>query len=65
MKWEFDDKINYIVSQDTLLVYPDLNNKIDINTGTSDFQLGTVMIKRRRTIMFYICNFTGPHTNTL
>ena len=48
------DEINYTVSHNTLLAYPDFNKRFDIHTGASDHQLGAVISQEAKPIVFYI-----------
>ena len=48
MKWtdigqQAFDEIKQIVARDTLLIYPDFNERYDIHTDASAFQLGSVI----------------------
>ena len=43
VKQQSFDKIKQIVACDTLLIYPDFNERFDIHTDDSDFQLGSVI----------------------
>ena len=47
------DYIKRTVSHDTLLAYPDLNKRFDINTDASNYQLGSVIIQDGKPIAFY------------
>ena len=57
----FDD-IKRSVSQDNLLAYLDFNQRFDMHTDASDYQLGPVIIHNRKPITFYIRKLTGPQT---
>ena len=56
------DNIKRDVSQDTLLAYPDFNERFDIHTDYSDYQLGAVISQNGKPIDFYIRKLTGPQT---
>ena len=57
----FED-IKRAVSQDTLLVYPDFNQRFDIHTDASDYQLGSVISQNVKKIAFYSRKITGLKT---
>ena len=57
----FDD-INWAVSQDNLLAYPDFNKLFDIHTDAIDYQLGAVISQNVKLIAFYSRKLTGPQT---
>ena len=52
------DKTKRIVARDTLLTYPYLNEIFKIHTNASTFQLGAVIIHKRKTVAFYIRKLT-------
>ena len=47
------DEVKGIVENNTLLAYPDFNNKFGIHTNASDFQLGVLIIQEFIPIAFY------------
>ena len=55
----FDD-IKRAVSQGTLLAYPDFNERFDIHTDASDYQLGSLISKNIKPISFYSHKLTVP-----
>ena len=52
--------IKRIVARGTLLVYPDFNERFDIHTYASDYQLGAVTSQDDKTIALYRWKPTGP-----
>ena len=46
------DEIKWIVSRDTLFIYPNFNKSFDIHTDASEFQLGAVIIQDSKPISF-------------
>ena len=46
-------KITQLVARDTLLIYPNFNERLDIHTYASDFQLGAVISYNRNPIALY------------
>ena len=52
------DKIKNIMDRDTLLTYPDFNETFKIHTDASAFQLGEVIIQKRKHIAFYSIKLT-------
>ena len=57
----FDD-IKRAVSQDTLLLYPDFNQRFDIHTYVRNYHLGAVISQNGKPIPFYSRKLTGPQT---
>ena len=58
LKWtdveqKSSDKIKWIFSRDTLLIYTDFNKLFDIHTDASKFQLKVVIIQNVKPITFY------------
>ena len=51
-------KIKRIVARDTLLSYPDFNEKLKIHTDARDSQLGAVTIQKGKLISLYSTIFT-------
>ena len=47
-------EIKRIVACNTLLEYPDFNKEFKIHTNASDFELGSVIIQKGKTIVFHI-----------
>ena len=47
------EKIKQIVAHDTLLNYPNFNEKIKIHANASAFQLGAVISQKGKPIAFY------------
>ena len=47
------DEIKLIVTRDTLLIYPDFNEQFDIHTDVSEFQIGEVISRNSKPIVFY------------
>ena len=60
----FDD-INRAVSQDTLLEYPDLNERFDIHMDASNYQLVAVITQHSKTISFYSRKLKGLQTRDI
>ena len=66
-KWnELEQKlfadIKCAVSQDTVLAYPDFNRSFDIHMDASDYQLGSVISRNSKPIVFHSQKLTGPQT---
>ena len=55
------EEIKRIVAHDTLLAYPDFNEKIKIHTDASKVQLGAVIIQNDKPIDLYCKKITYPH----
>ena len=53
------DKLKRIVARDTLLIYPDFNERFDIHTDSSNFQLGEVITPNGKPIILYSHKLTG------
>ena len=56
------DKIKQIVARDTLLIYPDFNERFEIHTDTSRFQLVEAISYNSKPIAFYIHKLTGAQS---
>ena len=52
-----------MVSQETLLTYPDWNYPFDIHTDASDVQLGAVISQQGRPIAFFSRKFNIAQLN--
>eukprot|EP00957_Ditylum_brightwellii_P073049 5551272-Ditylum_brightwellii.AAC.1 len=57
------EKAKKIISQETLLAYPDFNKPFEIHTYASDTQLGVVISQRGMHIAFYSCKLNNTHKN--
>ena len=53
------NKIKWIVAHGNLFTYPDFNEIFQIHIDSSAFQLGAVIIHKRKLIDLYCRNFTG------
>ena len=51
-------KFKQIVARDTMLLYPDFNERFDIHMYASDFQLGAVIIQNGKPIALYSRKYT-------
>ena len=56
------DKIKQIVARNTLLIYPDFNERFDIHTDASGFQLVALIIQYGKPIDFYSRKLMGPQS---
>ena len=54
------DEMKRIGTHYVLLIYLYFNERFDIHTDASEFQLGSVISQNGKPIAFYICNTTGP-----
>ena len=57
------DKIKQIVACNILLIYPDFNERFDIYTDASDFQLGVVIIQNGKPIDFHSSKLTTAQSH--
>ena len=57
----FED-IKSIVAHNTLFSYPDFNEKFDIHTDASDYQIGDVIIQADKHISLYNRKLNGTQT---
>ena len=48
---------------DTLLSYPDLNFPFDIETDSSDYQLGAVIKQNDKAIAYFLCKLNAVQCN--
>ena len=55
------EKIKTIVSEDTMLAYPDYEKKFDIHTDASDYQMGGVVSQQGRPIAFFSKKLNTAH----
>ena len=55
------DKIKQIVACNTLLIYPDFNERFDIHMDASDLLLGAVIIQNSKPIAFCSRKITPAH----
>ena len=58
VKQQLFDKIKQIVACNTLLIYPDFNERFDIDMDASYFQSGSVISQNDKTIALYSRKFT-------
>ena len=56
------DMMKKIISQETLLAYPDFNKPFIIHTDASHKQLGTVISQDNHPITFYSCKLNPAQT---
>ena len=69
-KWEwtpacqkaFDD-IKKVVSRETLLSYPDINEPFEIHTDASKLQLGAVISQKGKPVAFYSRKLNSAQVN--
>ena len=52
------NEIKLIIIRDASLIYPDFNERFDIHTYASEFQIGEVIIQNGKPIAFYSCKLT-------
>ena len=52
-----------LVAADALMVYPDLNLPFDIFTDASDYQMGAVIMQKRRPLAYWSRKFTTAQLN--
>ena len=62
MRNRFFDDIKCAISQDTLLAYPDFNERFDLHTDASNYQLGAVISQNDKPIAFCSLKLTGAQT---
>ena len=55
------DKIKWIVTRDALLSYTYFNEEYNIHPDAFDFQLGSVIIQKGKTVTLYSSKFTYTH----
>eukprot|EP00957_Ditylum_brightwellii_P155858 11864672-Ditylum_brightwellii.AAC.1 len=57
------DRTKKVVSQETLLVYPDFNALFEMHMGNSNTQLGAVTSQQEMFIAFYSCKLNSTQRN--
>ena len=64
-KWTFVEQksfyeIKWIVTHDTLLIYPDFNKRFDVHADASELNIGSVIIQDGKPISFCSRKLTKP-----
>ena len=69
-KWEWKQEhtdafntMKRVISKDTLLQYPDFNEKFEIHTDASDYQLGAVISQKSKPIAFFSRKLNSAQRN--
>ena len=55
------EEIKAVISQETLLAFPDFTKTFHIYTDASDYQLGAVIMQEGKQLAFYLCKMTDTH----
>jgi hypothetical protein len=57
------DKMRLLMAGNALAAYPDHNNRFDIYTDASDFQLGACIIQEGRPVAYFLQKLTKSQQN--
>ncbi len=57
------DKMRLLMAANALAAYPDHNNRFDVYTDASDFQLGACIIQEGRPVAYFLQKLTKSQQN--